>query len=171
MELRTVWQYGSNNPENSNRFATISQWWHNLNGKEILWQQRLITPTAEASNLNWEPQRFDEKFLVVNPALRGITLYWQKPDSPQERSTTAHKLELDHLHQQLYIFPQSQKEVVIRVELPQVAYQTVVMQNPQWQVAPKGSDYLLTLRDDRQQVIVQATFDAAQISQFKQQLP
>ena len=171
MELRTVWQYGSSNPENSNHFATISQWWHNLNGKEIFWQQRLITPTAEATNLNWEPQRFDEKFLVANPTMRGITLYWQKPDSPQERSTTAQKLELDQLHQQLYIFPQSQKEVVIRVELPQVAYQSVVMNNPQCQVTAKGDNYLLTFRDDRQKVVVEATLDSTQIGQLKQQLP
>jgi len=171
MELRSVWQYGSNSPENSNHFATISQWWQNLNGKEILWQQRLMPATAEATNLNWEPQRFDEKFLVVNPAIRGITLYWQKPDSSQERSTTVHKLELDQLHQQLYIFPQSQKEVVIRVELPQVALQTVFMKNPQWQVAPNGDNYLLTLRDERQQVVVQATFDSTQMNRLKQQLP
>ena len=171
MELRTVWQYGSNNPENSNHFATINQWWNNLNGKEILWQQRLLPPTAEAQNINWETQRFDEKFLVVNPTIRGITLYWQKPDSPQERSTTAQKLELDQLHQKLYIFPQSQKEVVIRVELPQVTYQTVSMKNPQWQVDANGDHYTLALRDEHQQVRVEATFDAAQLSQLKQQLP
>jgi len=171
MELRALWQYGSSSPENSNHFATISQWWNNLNGKEILWQQRLLTPAAETQNLNWDPQRFDEKFLLVSPTIRGITLYWQKPNSPQEHSTTAHKLEVDQLHQQLYIFPQSQKEVVIRVELPQITYQTVVIQNPQWQVAPNGENYILTLQDDRQKVKVQATFNATQLSQLKQQLP
>lgn len=171
MELRIAWQYGSSNPENSNHFATINQWWNNLNGKEILWQQRLLPPATEAQNLNWETQRFDEKFIAVNPTIRGITLYWQKPNSPQERSTTAHKLELDQLHQQLYIFPQSQKEVVIRVELPQIAYQNLAMQNPQWQVTPNGDQYVLTLRDDRQKVKVQVTFDATQLSQLKQQLP
>jgi len=78
---------------------------------------------------------------------------------------------LDHLHQQLYIFPQSQKEVVIRVELPQVSYQTVVIQNPECQIVPNGDNHLLTLRDNHQKITVQITLDPAHLNQLKQQLP
>jgi hypothetical protein len=131
MQLTTVWQQGSTNPENPNHFAAIQQWFSSLNGKEITWRQRLIPPTADVREIDWESQRFDEVFAILNPQIRGITLYWHKPDSQQERSTTPYKLELDTLRQQLYIYPQSQKEVVIRVSVPEVIYQQVELKNPQ----------------------------------------
>lgn len=170
MQLQTVWQFGSSDPENSTAFATISQWWSSLNGKEIVWRQRLLNPVGAASDLNWDTQRFDEKFLLKNPQVRGITLFWQKSDSDQERNTTVSKLELDSVHQQLYIFPQSQKEVVIRVELPEFNYQKIAIQNPQWQTTTNGSNQILTLRDPQQRLEIQITLDAAHLSQLKQVL-
>ena len=170
MQLKTVWQSGSSDPENSNAFTTISQWWSNLNGKEVVWRQRLLNPVGDASDLNWDTQRFDEKLLLKNPQVRGITLFWQKPDSDQERNTTVSKLELDQVHQQLYIFPQSQKEVVFRVELPEFNYQRIAIQNPQWQATTDGSSQILTLRDSQQKLEIQITLDAAHLSQLKQLL-
>ncbi len=79
MEQKTIWQQGSSNPENPNYLATIREWWENLNGKEITWRQRIIPQSGEVGELDWEPQRFDEVFAIANPAIRGITLYWEIP--------------------------------------------------------------------------------------------
>ena len=163
MQLKTVWQQGSTNPENANNFAAISQFWTSLNGKEVAWRQRLIPPTGDVTELNWEPQRFDEQFLISNPQVRGITFYWYKPNTPQERSTLPHKLELDALRQQLYIYPQSQKEVVLRVGLPEIVYQKLVLQTPQVECTPKGENYTFTFRDTQQLIEVQVTLSGEQI--------
>ncbi|MBD2185739.1 hypothetical protein [Aerosakkonema funiforme] len=42
-----VWQQGNINPENVNNFATIKQWFANLNGKQITWRQRLVPSAAD----------------------------------------------------------------------------------------------------------------------------
>jgi hypothetical protein len=171
MQMTTVWQFGGTSTENANNFATISQWWASLNGKEITWRQRLIPQTAEVHELDWEPQRFDEKFALVNPEIRGITLYWSKPDSQQARSTTPHKLELDNLRQQLYIFPQSQKEIVIRVGLPEVIYQTIELKNPQWRSSTGDNSYKLILRDEAQQLEIKVALSPENLNQLKRTLP
>ena len=88
MQGKIVWQQGSNKPENLNNFGLISQWWSSLANKDVTLAQRLIPQTGEVDQLNWEQQRFDEVFEIQNPEIRGITLYWRKPDSPQERNTT-----------------------------------------------------------------------------------
>jgi hypothetical protein len=168
MQVKTVWQFNSSNPENADSLATIRQWWAQLNGKEIFWQQRVLPANAEASELNWEPQRFDEKFVLIHPEVRGITLYWQKPDAPQEKGTTPHKLVLDSLHQQLYIFPQSQKELVMRVGLPEVVYQKIAFQASQWQY--NASTQTLTVRDDLQKLEIQIAVTPESLANLKQQL-
>lgn len=170
MQVKTVWQQDSSNPDNAKNFATISQWWMGLNGKEITWRQRLLPPSGNASELNWEPQRFDEVFLVSSPEVRGITLYWRKPDAKDERNTTPHKLELDHLQQQLYIYPQSQREVVIRVGLPQAVYQLIKIANPQWAMASSGDQRVLILRDESQKLEIQVSLHPDSLVQLKQQL-
>lgn len=168
MQFTIIWQQGSSNPENGNNLAAISQWWASLHGKEIFWQQRLIAQATNASELNWEAQRFDEKFLISNSQIRGITLYWRKPDSQQERSTTPHKLELDTLHQQLYIYPQSQRDIVIKVGIPNVVYQTIELKNPQVEVTAVGEIYSLILRDQLQQIEVKAILSPEAIKQLNQ---
>lgn len=170
MQLKTLWQQSSSNPENADNFAIISQWWASLNGKEINWGQRLIPPDGDVSKLNWEPQQFDEVFIISNPQIRGITLYWFKPGSRQERNTTPHKLELDNLHQQIYIYPQSQKELVIRVKLPQIIYQTIEIKNPQIELTALGENKLLTLRDEQQQLQVKVTLSPLDIDKLKEQI-
>ena len=170
MQLKTVWQQGSSNPDNADNFATISQWWANLTNKKVTWQQRLIPQNSEVSTLDWEPQRFDEVFEIKTPEIRGITVYWRKPDSLQERSTTPYKLELDNLRQHLYIYPQSQKELVIRVGIPEIVYQTIELNNPQLQLAAAAENYILTLRDAQQQLQVKVTLSPENLDQLKQQL-
>ncbi|GAB4381917.1 MAG: hypothetical protein Kow00121_41370 [Elainellaceae cyanobacterium] len=170
MQVKTVWQQGSPNPDNADNFAMIRQWWANLAGKEITWRQRLIPPSGDVSDQNWEPQRFDETFAIASPDIRGITLYWRKPGSADERNATPHKLELDHLKQQLYIYPQSQREVVIRVGLPQIVYQQVKLDNPQWAVSQSGDRSLLIARDESQKLEIQLSLSPENLAQLKQQL-
>lgn len=171
MQPKIIWQQGSDNPENGNNFATIQQWWASLNNKKIAWRQRMISQTGNVSELDWEPQRFDEVFNLQTPQIRGITLYWRKPDSEQERSTTPRKLELDSDLQQLYIYPQSQKELVIRVGIPEIVYQKVAITNPQWEATNAGENYILTLRDKQQQLEIKLTLSPDNLAQLKEQLP
>lgn len=170
MQQKIIWQQGSENPENGSNLASIKQWWANLNTKKIAWRQRIIPSTGDVSTLDWEPQRFDEVFKMQTPQIRGITLYWRKPDSEQERSTTPRKLELDEGSQQLYIYPQSQKELVIRVSLPEIIYQKIELKNPQLQATKAGENYNLTLRDNQQQLEVKMTLTPANLEILKEQL-
>jgi hypothetical protein len=170
MQIKVTWQQSDTNPESADNFATISQWWASLDRQQIAWRQRLVPSSGDVSELNWEPQRFDEVFVISRPQIRGITLYWYKPDSPQERNTTPIKLELDTLHQQLYIYPQSQKEVVYRIGIPEVVYQTLEIKNPQLELVAVGENYLLTLRDNSQKIEVKTTLNPENIDKIKQQL-
>lgn len=170
MQGKIVWQQGSNKPENPNNFGLISQWWSSLANKDVTLAQRLIPQTGEVDQLNWEQQRFDEVFEIQNPEIRGITLYWRKPDSTQERNTTPYQLVLDFRHQHLYIFPQSQKQLVIRVALPQIKYETIEIVNPQMDYNLVGENYLLTLRDAEQRLEVKVTLSPDDCDRLKQQL-
>lgn len=171
MQAGTIWQQNSDNPENGNNFAIIQQWWTNLNEQKIAWRQRLISETNNVQELDWEPQRFDEVFKLQSPQIRGITLYWRKSDEERERSTTPYKLELDTQRQQLYIYPQSQKELVIRVGIPEIVYQKIALTNPQWYSASAGENYIFILRDKQQQVEVQLILSPDNLAQLKEQLP
>jgi hypothetical protein len=171
MQLKLLWQQNSDNPENGKNFATIQQWWASIKDKKIAWRQRLIPETGDVSELDWEPQRFDEVFKLQTPQIRGITLYWRKSDAEQERSTTPRKLELDTQRQQLYIYPQSQKELVIRVGIPEIVYQKIAITNPQWEGTRAGENHILTLRDNQQQLEVKLTLTPDNLAQLKEQLP
>ena len=129
--LKTVWQSGSTNPENADSLDNISQWWGNLNGKEISWVERLIPQIGGISEIHWHPQRFDETFVIINPEIREDTLYWYKRGSPVQRNNTVQKLELDNLLQQLYIYPQLESEMVICIGFPEIKYQTLELNNPE----------------------------------------
>ncbi len=166
MQLQTIWQFGSNNPENPNHLDTIRQWWVALAGKEITWRQRLIPDSGDISELDWEPQRFDETFPITEPEIRGITLYWQKPNSPKESNTTVQKLALNHTRQELYIFPQSQQQLVIRVALPKVQYQRIELNNPEIFV----ENNILLFQDTKQLLEVQIKLTPEQLNQLKEKL-
>ncbi len=165
--MKITWQMGSNHPENANNLAIIRQWWQKLSGKEIIWCQRIIPQNQEVSELQWELQRFDEIFQILSPELRGITVYWHKPDTQTERSTTPHKLELDQLHQQLYIYPQSQKEVVIRVGIPELKYQKITLTNPEVII---DENHHIIYRDPAQLLEVEITLSQEKLTQLKQKL-
>lgn len=170
MQAKTVWEQGSSDPQNADNFATISQWWANLNGQEITWRQRLIPESGNITDQNWEPQRFDETLMLELPEVRGITLYWRKPDSKEERNTTPHKLELDQFQQQLYIYPQSQRGIVIRVALPQVVYQQLKINQPQLTVLKTAGKATLVIRDESQRLDIQINLAPDQIAQLQQQI-
>jgi hypothetical protein len=83
-----LWQSANPNPDNLENFQIISQWWQDLNLKEVFWQQRLIPDPGSLEDINWERQGFDEKFSIQMPQIRGITLYWHKSTFADERSMT-----------------------------------------------------------------------------------
>lgn len=167
MTSTIIWQQGSNSPENATHLETIRQWWADLKGLEINWQQRLIPENGDLTTVNWESQKFDEVFLMVNPQLRGVTLYWYKPGSDQERGITASKLELDQYRKQLYIFSQSQADIVIRVETPKIKYQTIEMKNPEIAVSKSG---VILMRDTQQLLEVKISLTPEKLEDFKAKL-
>ncbi|HSF76461.1 MAG TPA: hypothetical protein VLA84_21880 [Microcoleus sp.] len=166
-QLKTVWQSGSTDPENADNLDKISQWWANLNGKEISWVQRLIPQIGGLSEIHWHPQRFDETFVIVNPEIREETLYWYIPDSPVQRNNTVDKLELDNLQQQLYLYPQLESELVIRVGIPEVKYQTLELNNPEIAL---GEDNLLLLWESDQELEIKIYLSNENIAKLKELL-
>lgn len=164
--MKVTWQQNSSNSDNADNLAAIAQWWHDLHGKEISWQQRLISSTDNAEEINWEAQKFDEKFLIQTPQLRGITVYWHKGNAQDERNITARKLELDRVTQNLYIYPQSQEQVVICISLPQVVYQTIELSNPQIIGKAVGDNYLLLLRDTEQKLDVTVSLNSQKLEEL-----
>ena len=164
--MKVTWQQNSSNPDNADNLAAIAQWWNNLDGKEISWQQRLISSTDNIEEINWEVQKFDETFTVQSAQLRGITIYWQKSNAKDERNITARKFELDRVKQKLYIYPQSQEQVVICVSLPQVIYQTIELDNPQIIGKAVGDNYLLLLRDTEQKLDVTISLNSQKLEEL-----
>ena len=70
----------------------------------------------------------------------------------------------------MYVYPQSQKEVAIRLGLPEVIYQTIELTNPQLEYGKKGENHVLTLRDAQQKLEVKVTLHPENFKQLKQQL-
>jgi len=151
-----TWLQGGSDPNNATNFETIRQWWGKLGGKEVVVAQRLIPDNGDQSQINWERQKFDDQIVMFKSEIRGITLYWQKSLTDDERSFTPYKLELDTVQDKLYIYPQSQRQVVIRVGTPDVRYTTVSLQDPE--ILLSGSDgekQVLLMRDRDRQIAVQ----------------
>ncbi len=167
MQLKIVWQSGIDNPENTDNLDRISQWWANLNGKEITWVERLIPQIGGMSEIHWHPQRFDETFIIVNPEIRADTLYWYKPDSPVERNSTVQKLELDNLQQQLYLYSQLESDVVIRIGIPEVKYQTLEVKNVEIAL---GEDNIMLLWDTEQELEIKIALSPENIVKLKELL-
>ena len=166
MQLKTIWQLGSNNPENLNNLDTIRQWWAAIADKEISWRQRIIPASGDITKLDWEPQRFDEIFEIQQSEIRGITLYWRKPNSQEESNTTVQQLALHHTRQELYIFPKSQQKLVIRVALPEVKYQRIEINNPEILVEKN----IILFLDNKQLLEVQIKLTPEQLNQLKEKL-
>jgi hypothetical protein len=158
-----IWHSGNINPTNADNLAIISQWWQDLNLKEIFWQQRLI---PDQDTINWDSQGFDEKFLLQMPQIRGITLYWHKSTFADERSITPQQLILDREQEQLYIYPQSQASLVIRVTKPHLVYQKFELKNPLMVGKKSANEYILLIRDKEQQIEVKINLSPENYRQF-----
>ena len=167
MQLKIVWQSGINNSDNTDNLHHISQWWANLNGKKIVWVERMIPQIGGMSEIHWQPQRFDETFTIINPEIREDVLYWYKPDSPVERSSIVQKLELDNLQQQLYLYPQLQSDVVIRIGIPEVKYQTLEIKNVEIAL---GEDNIMLLWDPEQELEIKISLSTENIVKLKELL-
>jgi len=77
---------------------------------------------------------------------------------------------MNSIRQYLYIFPQSQKEVVIRVGFPSIPYQTISMTNPQYSYNKSGENYTLILIDTIQQQEVKVTLSSENLKQLLREL-
>lgn len=170
MQPIVIWQLNGESPENGDRLAQIRHWWSNLTQQKILWQQRVRPANTNILELDWDRQRFDEEFVMASPELRGITLYWRKSPTDAERSTTPAKLALDQDRQKLYIFPQSQPDLVLRVGSPDIIYQKYELKDPQVSAIAAGENKLLTLRDPQQQIEVKITLSPTTLDQLAEQL-
>jgi hypothetical protein len=170
MTTHLVWQQNSSNAHNADNLKAIAKWWSSLEGKEVSWQQRLVSQNGDLTSIDWKPQKFDAKFMMQTPQLRGVTIYWRDNKVADERNITASKLQLDVTQQKLYICPQSQSQVVICVSLPQVVYQKFNLTNPQIAATTKGNSYLLLLRDEEQRLEITATLDLQKLNQLLERL-
>ncbi|MDJ0728159.1 MAG: hypothetical protein QNJ38_23935 [Prochloraceae cyanobacterium] len=171
-----IWQAYSNNPNNADNLAKIGQWWQDLNDKEVIFAHRPIPANGNLGDIDWNHQKFDEKFVICKAQIRGITLYWQKSaeksaDRNTERNLTPRRLELDRESQQLDIYPQSQDRLVVRVSTPEIAYQSVELENPLIVGTSVENKCILLLRDRIAKVQVKVTLNAESLAQLLENLP
>lgn len=167
MSNNLIWQQNSQEASNGDNLDAIAQWWSSLAGQEIKWQQRLIPASGNLQDLDWEPQRFDEQFTINSPQVRGITLYWRLTLGADERNITPSKLQLNLTEQQLYVFPQSQSQILISVSLPKIEYQKLNLVNPNLAATIKGNQGIILLRDELKQLEITLTLDQAGIEQLR----
>lgn len=165
-----TWLQGGSDPNNGTNFETIREWWGKLGGKEIVMAQRLIPDDGDVSRINWERQKYDNQMVLFNPEVRGITLYWRQSLSEDERSFTPYKLELNTLEEKLYIYPQSQRQVVIQVGVPGFKYTTVSLQDPELLVSGSGEEKMLVMRDRARQIAVQLSLTPSTLEKLKELL-
>ena len=164
MSKDLIWQQNSSDPDNGDNFKAIAGWWSELETKEVIWQQRLLSPDGDLDSLDWQSQKFDERFVLSAAQVRGITLYWHN-NGIDERNITPSKLILT-TEQKLYIFPQSQSQVVIKVSLPTAVYQKFNLLNPQIAATTKDGRGIILLRDDTEKLEVTVTLNPSQITQL-----
>ncbi len=170
MSNNLIWQQNSSEPNNRENLEAIAKWWSSLENQEIVWQQRLIPPSGDLQDIDWQPQKFDEKFILLTPQLKGITIYWRNSKVTDERNITPSKLELNLTKKQLYVFPQSQSQVVISVCLPQTVYQKINLRNPQIAATIKHDSGIILLRDETEQLEITVTLDQKKLNQLREQL-
>lgn len=170
MESIITWTLGSNDPEAEANLARIAQWWTSLANQEVLWQQRSLEGSS-GSELNWEKQALDETFTMRSPSLRGITLYWFKPNAPEERNISVGYFQLDLFNQRLDVLPSSGRSYQLRVTLPKVVYQKIQMTNPQLGAVkqPNGNAILL-IRDEKQRLEIQIDLNSDNTILLQQKL-
>ncbi len=168
---RTIWQQGSSDPANVENFRAIAQWWTALDQQEISLAQRLLPESDDLEAVDWQSQRFDERFQIQGPRVGGVTLYWRKPGSEHEQSITVRKLELEPIAKRLYIYSQAQRQVVMRVAVPGVHYETFELHNPDIVGTETAAGCVLLLRDRQQQLEIKLSLDRESIGRLLGSLP
>lgn len=160
-----TWEAQSRADDNANNFASIAGWWQALDGKPLRWQQRLI---PEDGDIDWAAQRFDETFQCQTPDVRGITLYWTKQGESTEKSTTPAKMEFSPIQQRLLVYPESQAELVIGIEVAEAAREIVRLRSPEWRAErltddggqPAGCQLIVHDNDTRLDIQVDMNADS-----------
>ena len=171
MESTITWTLGSNDPDAEINLARIAQWWAALAGQEIIWQQRPLTENTDRFAIDWSKQSLDETFTIHNPTLRGITLYWFKPNSPDERNITVGYMQLDLHNQQLDILPSSGRNYQLRITLPKIVYQKIQITDPQFgSLIQSNGDAVLLFRDEKQRLEIQIDLSAINVNLLQQKL-
>ena len=165
MTNHLIWQQNSNDVSNAENLKAIADWWSSLNKKEVVWQQRLISD-SRLQDIDWQPQKFDEKLILQTPQLKGITLYWHSDRVKDERSITPNKLQLDLTQQRLYIFPQSQSQVVISISLPETVYRKLDISDPKIAATVKDNKGVVLLRDESQKLEIKITLSDRKLNQL-----
>lgn len=167
-----TWYQGSNDPQAAAAFEQIRQWWQGLNGREILWQQRMVQGTTDCSLVDWSYQHFDERFLIKDSEIRGITLYWLKTTQPnQQQSITPRRLELTADHRSLYVFPSSHQGLVLHIGPVRLDYSTIELTNPTIERSIVHGNFILRLKDEKKHIAVTVTMDPETLLALKKQLP
>ena len=170
MNNTIYWQQNSDDLSNGDRLKEIAQWWSNLASKEIAWQQRLLPADNDLANIDWQYRKFDERFVIQSPQLKGITLFWRNKVNGEERNITPQKLQLDLARKQLLVFPQSQAKVIIRIDLPGVVYQKLDLNNPSVAATLKNNGGTILLRDEAQKLEVKITLDSDKLDLLRDRL-
>ena len=171
MESIITWTLGSTDPDAEINLARIAQWWTALAGQEIIWQQRPLTENTDREAIDWSQQSLDETFTIHNPTLRGITLYWFKPNSPDERNITVGYIQLDLHNQKLDILPSSGRNYQLRITLPKIVYQKIEITDPQFgSLIQSNGDAVLLFRDEKQRLEIQIDLSATNVNLLQQKL-
>jgi hypothetical protein len=140
-------------------------------GQEIIWQQRPLAENTDREAIDWSKQSFDETFTIHNPTLRGITLYWFKPNSPDERNITVGYVQLDLHNQKLDILPSSGRSYQLRITLPKIVYQKIQITDPQFgSLLQSNGDAVLLFRDEKQRLEIQIDLNANNVNLLQQKL-
>ncbi|PIE32736.1 hypothetical protein CSA56_14195 [candidate division KSB3 bacterium] len=166
--MRITWQFGSEDPENSKNFTTITTWWKALQAQTVVWKQRLI---PKDGNLDWSSQKYDESFTFFEADVRGITFYWRKEEADKMSGITPSKLEFAPALQRLYVYPESQNNLVIRIEIPEPVHQSFTIDKPGWfgeKKADDSGDYELIARDHVSHTEFLITLDKDNLESLRQ---
>ncbi|MDX2255624.1 MAG: hypothetical protein NW214_08930 [Pseudanabaenaceae cyanobacterium bins.39] len=170
MESVITWTLGSNDPDAELNLARIGQWWTSLADQNVLWQQRSLEGTV-SNAIDWSKQALDETFTLLNPSLRGITLYWYKPNSPDERNITVGYMRLDLNTQTLDVLPSSGNQYQLKITSPKVVYQKIQLNYPQFgAIKQPNGDAVILWRDEQQKLEVQIVLDASNVALLQQKL-
>ena len=47
-----IWQQNSSNSDNADNLQAIAQWWSDLAGEQVVWQQRLIPASGDLQEID-----------------------------------------------------------------------------------------------------------------------